>query len=126
MLTQEQIEKLEPLTLHPKYGKLLKSAISSWKKCKPESRHFGVIKKDNKFCRDKNWKGCCLIGASLLNKKADEDILGSAVKKYKLDEIKEVWDLVYGFDGLSKDTALHIKYEEAYDFSKKVKEVLGC
>lgn len=32
MLTQEQLDKLQPLVRHPEYGALLKAAITSWKK----------------------------------------------------------------------------------------------
>lgn len=124
MLTQDQIEKLEKLTIHPKYGTILEAAIVGWKRCKPESKHFGISAKHDKFCRDRSYKGCCLIGASLLNKKVKKGMFETIIEKYFLN-IDELWSLIYGFDK-SGEGILSVKYEEAYKFGKSVREVLGC
>ncbi len=102
MLTQDQKEKLYPLTLHPKFDKLLISAMKTWETCNPTKNDFGITKwndseKESEWQVHKNGNKCCLTGAS---------IVGQNSKDYPVDEVRstfdlsenEVDDLTYGFD----------------------------
>lgn len=124
MLTQEQLKNLEPFTKHPKYGKLVKDAIIGWKRCKPISDWFGLDFNNckNKFVRNKSYsKGCCLLGASVLNRKTEyENPIIKVSKKYNMPS-SDAWEIVYGFDNLHWVT----NKTEAFQFGNQVRKALG-
>lgn len=123
MLTQDQLKQLEPLTKHPKFGAVLKSAIIGWKKCKPAIGHFGIKLKENYWRRiprkEQIDRGCCLCGAALLNKKAN------SIYEYEEFEIRfdigmyEFWQLSDGWENsvFNKDT-------ESYIFANEVRKIV--
>lgn len=125
MLTQDQKDKLEPLTLHPRFGKLLKEAMKTWESATPKRATWGATRFDDK-CNlldkwelRKNSNECCLVGASIIGKNLTEnDIIESANNYFKLDG--DAWDLVCGFDCSDNLEFSH----EAGKFGKKVTDIL--
>lgn len=125
MLTQDQKLKLEPLTHHEKYGKLLIEAMRSWETIRPERRCFGIdLKESNtwglyKFVNKFANKCCCLIGAALLDKKSNVNhYVASAVDIYSVLP-NEIENLIGGFDQDSSFSS-----SEAYDFGRQVSEII--
>src|SRR5574338_959569 len=129
MITENQIEKLKPLTEHPRFGKLLLNAIENWKLVKPNIGAFGIrpiYKKESDFFvwkEDNTNYGCCLIGSSLINitNKNAASQFDLCELKYNLTD-SEVYGLIIGFDNI------HIRNVEfdqkAYEFGKKVNEII--
>lgn len=128
MLTQSQLDKLNSLTQHPKFGKLLLDAIENWKQIKPGRLDYGISSKllddgSDIFIGDK-FK-CCLIGASLIGKTCNwtkrETTHEHCVKYFGISE-DEVISLISGFDR-SRDRAPSAS-KEAYEFGYKVSEII--
>lgn len=122
MLTPEQKFKLEPLTHHKKYGKILIEAMKSWETTKPTRRCFGIdLTKSNdtwRLCKFSN-KCCCLIGASLLDKKSNVNhFVRSAVEIYSVFP-NEIENLISGFDQNYSFCS-----SEAYDFGRQISEII--
>lgn len=123
MLTQEQKVLLEPLTHHPKYGKLLQEAIKGWEEVNPMKEVFGVYWYRGEFKLDIDYDdgstGCCLLGSAMLHKKSDDDYVSNSVRdSFTLNE-EETSGLMSGFDGDS------VSYpDEAYEFGLKVNKIL--
>ena len=125
MLTPEQKSKLEPLTHHEKYGKILIEAMKSWETIRPERRCFGIdLKESNiwelyKFANEFANECCCLIGAALLDKKSNVNhYVVSAVDIYSVLP-NEIENLIGGFDQDSSFSS-----SEAYDFGLQVSEII--
>lgn len=125
MLTQNQKDKLEPLTRHEKFGKLLIEAMKTWESATPKQKTWGATRFDDKCNLLDKWKlrkdsnECCLIGASVVEKSLTEnDIVESANDYFKLDNT--AWDLVCGFDS-SDDWE---SSNEAIKFGRQVAEIL--
>lgn len=124
MLTPDQKEKLELLTHHEKYGKLLIEAIKSWETTNPSKRIFG-IKLAKNF---ENWEidsfyddRCCLIGAALSGKKANmSSFVKSIVDNYSI-LYAETENLINGFDQIDSNSFCS---SGAYDFGKQVSEII--
>lgn len=115
MLTENQKSKLEPLTHHEKYGKLLFDAIKTWETIHPKQREFGVFRgKDSKWEADSEI-GCCLIGAAITGK--DSTML-IEVSEYFPIEQKDMWRLSDGFDDHSNNES------EAWLFGKTVSDIV--
>ena len=109
MLTQDQKNQLNPLTLHPKFGRLLTEAIKTWETMTPKQRTF---------CDD-TMNNCCLVGASVLNDYILSSNWKSAVtlasEKFTGYEVVTVSD---GFDN-------EPSYEdEGYNFGKAVSDIV--
>ena len=125
MLTQDQKDKLEPLTLHPKFGKLLQEAMKTWETATPKQKTWGATRFDDKYNLLDKWElrkdsnECCLIGASMIEKSSTEcDIVESVNDCFKLDDT--AWDLICGFD--SSD---NLEFSnEAGKFGKQVADIL--
>jgi hypothetical protein len=123
MLTQEQKVKLDPLTKHERYGKLLQEAIKGWEEVNPKKDVFGVYWDDGEFKLDTGGldsvEGCCLLGSAMMHKKSDDDyVLNSVRYSFALNE-EEASKLMSGFDG---DGALYSN--EAYEFGLKINKIL--
>lgn len=124
MLTDTQLEKLEPLTKHPRYGKLLNNAIETWKNYGIQKFSYGIFPIADQFQVDSRCKGCCLIGASIVNKKTDQEIYAKCASLYELNE-KEVGAIIGGFDDLGMIAQnIDPSAKNAYDFGKNVSEML--
>ena len=123
MLTQEQLEKLQPLMEHPRFGNLLKDAVKVWSQedISPASGIFGISTRSNSNTfelRNKFKKQCCLLGAALLDKDCiNFCFYDSTQRHFNLMTIREAIDLQEGFDGWSNDT-------EARQFGSKVREIV--
>lgn len=91
MLTEKQLKRLQPLTKHLKYGPIVKAAIIGWKRCRPSAGMFGVATNNNKFIRNKSQKGCCFLGAAVLNRKYNQEgwVIWQIAKKFKLNDLLE-------------------------------------
>ena len=117
MLTEIQKLKLEPLTHHEKYGKLLINAMKTWETIHPKQREFGVFRgKDSKWEADSEI-GCCLIGAAITGKNSRHERICTAIKYFSLDR-KDMWSLSDGFDDHSTNDS------EAWLFGKTVSDIL--
>lgn len=121
MLTLEQKEKLEPLTHHEKYGKILIDAMKTWETVTPNTGIFGVRIISNTFTLLNN-STCCLIGASLAGKTAIEsdDLSTESFKSLKLNEIV-MWDIIRGFDSFRNQ--INIK-SEPFIFGRTVADIV--
>lgn len=124
MLTQEQLEKLEPLTQHPKYGKLLSDAIEVWKKenATPTKGTWGIIDDwEVQFNSDGTGR-YCLIGAGLLDKLVvDHSKIATVSNYFKLDNLD--FDLiVWGFDNVRVYD--EFQNHDAYQFGLAVSKIL--
>jgi len=126
MLTQTQKDKLEPLTNHPKFGKLLIEAMKTWEISTPKQKTWGTTRFDKHYNLLNKWElmedsnqCCCLIGASMVGKAMTEnDIIASVDKYFDLDST--AWDLVSGFDS-SNDFEFST---DAGNFGKQVADIL--
>jgi hypothetical protein len=117
MLTKNQKSKLEPLTHHEKYGKLLADAIKTWETVHPKQREFGVFRgTDSKWETDSEI-GCCLLGAAVAGKDSRNNMFMSLIKSFSLEE-KDIWPISDGFDGHSDDKS------EAWLFGKTVSDIV--
>ncbi len=123
MLTQDQKDKLEPLTRHEKYGKLLQEAIKGWEKVNPAKKRYGIYHKVSKFELDVEnpfVTGCCLLGAAMLLKNSDTDyVLDSVLKTFPEISDDEACELMSGFDA---DDPLY--RTEAFNFGLEVSKIL--
>jgi hypothetical protein len=125
MLTPEQKSKLEPLTHHEKYGKLLIEAMKTWETTTPKQKTWGVTRFDDKYNLLDKWElrkdsnECCLIGASMIEKSFTEyEIVESANDCFKLDDT--AWDLICGFDSFDD-----LEFSnEANKFGRQVADML--
>lgn len=116
MLTQDQKLKLEPLTHHEKYGKLLIDAMKTWENFYPKQREFGVFRgKESKWEAYEN--GCCLIGAAIVGKDSHYDRCTAVMKSFLFEE-KDIWTLTNGFDGHCDNES------EAWLFGKTVSDIV--
>lgn len=130
MLTQDQIDKLQPLLQHPKFGNLLKESIKNWKITTPSTGIYGIITNEsNKFeINPKLDNCCCLISSSLIGKydhgslENDRDywanVHNSASSEYDIS-ISEIEELMSGFDG----DFIGVN-AEAYNFGKEVANIV--
>lgn len=134
MLTREQLDKLQPLVRHPKYGALLKAAITSWEKIKPSSDRMGILPKRGKFIR-RDSNTCCLIGASVWKKKylVSEDCsqegpyFAACSREFNISSFEEFRSLIDGFDGrwqngIRKSSDIN----DAFIFGMLVREIVLC
>jgi hypothetical protein len=124
MLTQEQKDQLEPLTHHPKYGKLLQEAIKGWEKVNPKTEKFGIYLDNGEFkliVEDTpGMTGCCLVGSVMMNKKSDNEyITDSVINLFRQISENETSGLMSGFDC---DEVLF--KDEAYEFGKEINKIL--
>jgi hypothetical protein len=128
MLTQDQLDQLKPLTEHPKFGKLLSDAIEVWKRddVTPVYNYGGIwpiySDKDTKIWKLQDDNKCCLIGASLTNKKYCSNL------SYTEDVVihfnvyrNEICSLISSFD----DNSHSDDDEEAKTFALKVREIVN-
>lgn len=124
MLTQDQKDKLESLTKHERYGKLLIDALISWETNNPKQKMYGVTRWNNEI--KSNWEvrtdrdGCCLVGASILGKSESDSFIGEATYNFGL-VISEILSLANGFDLVDQTRSDDVN---AYNFGKQVAEIL--
>jgi hypothetical protein len=122
MLTQDQKEKLEPLTKHKSFGKLLIEAMKTWEIVDPRSG-FGVDRwgsDDNllKFWKlDSHNSGCCLLGASILGKDSTGSFIESVEKEFQINH-GTAWELSDGFENCASVET------EASLFGEQVSEIV--
>lgn len=128
MLTQDQKNQLEPLTLHPRFGKLLTEAIKAWEVSSPKKGAYGVFfnsdEKGYRFSDEKN-HCCCLIGAALyrLQSPIEEGCYSSdATSTYDICE-NEMTGLINGFDTDENQYGEGKLYTEAYNFGLSVSNI---
>lgn len=118
MLTPEQKSKLEPLTHHEKYGKILIEAIKSWEKTIPTRHMFGIKFENNWKLEPFAHKCCCLIGAALLDKKAVVNNFSKSIAyTYQITEY-ESDQLIAGFDQNTYSNS------EAFRFGKSISKII--
>jgi hypothetical protein len=127
MLDKEKLLKLEPLTKHEKFGRLLTEAIRGWEINDPVQCSYGIRSNNKKFFSYEE-SCCCLISAALIDKKdagyIDEDldifsnVHQSAMLEFHLTK-NEIYDLMSGFDGDSLG-----KGSEAYNFAREIATIL--
>lgn len=129
MLTEIQLKNLEPLTKHPKYGKLLCDAIEVWKteNVYPITRRFGIAKNvfTNTYCQESNEGSnqyCCLIGAAITGKEVAlkfplviAGIREVVLKNFQIS-YEEMINLFQGFDCVNNFGLTN----ESYEFGKAV------
>ncbi len=118
MLTQEQINDLETMTEHSRYGKILAEAIKVWKEEKiiPHDGIFGVIAENQKYRLKDN--RCCLIGAALVGKFVEtDDILMTVCSTFNIST-EEFFELYRGFDGICGNNS------KAWNFANSVKNIV--
>lgn len=129
MLTESQINQLQPLTLDPEYGELLKDAIETWKQSDviPCCNGFGIYFDDElgKFQFDNDDKQCCLISAAILKKSfevcCNQFITRSCfIKKFYNISITDFGDLWQSFDG-----CYDVKDSSASEFAIKVRNIVN-
>lgn len=126
MLTQEQKNKLEPLTKHERFGKLLIDAIKTWNnEARPTKGSYGVMS-TNKDIYDffHNDKSCCLIGASLYGKciPYSDGYSFSIYKIYSVSDV-EMNGIIHGFDSSVEFSDFQ---SEAYKFGNDVAKIVLC
>lgn len=125
MLTQDQIEKLQPLTKHEKYGKLLEEAIKAWEYINPVSNDFGI----NPFSSEKiitcSGGYACLIGASIIGKEFKNQLYKETMEYYFDISENEMWSLIEGFDFCEKGEHAAITIDQAYKFGKVIREIVN-
>lgn len=122
MLTKEQLKQLKPFTKNKKYGQLLKAAIVTWKKCTPVYAMMGVVYdiENKKFKRSTEKTGCCLLGASICNRKSKNDEWNEEIiRKFKIKQT-EYYELFSGFDNRPLFDS-----GEAYEFAQQVREIVN-
>lgn len=132
MLTEEQKIKLEPLTHHPKYGKLLIDAMKTWDFTTPSQNTIGITRwESDRFSDDViplyKWKidesynnCCCLVGASLLGKDSHHNLKVSILISFDISR-SDVKQLIDGFDGVIDFVDSN---HEGYKFAKLVSQCL--
>lgn len=131
MLTQEQIEKLEPLTKHPRYGKILKDAMVNWMLPNVSPRMLrdvwgvlGVTWINDRYVINGNF--CDLIDGFVANKQNIDpnyrkDIIPwceDIAMQYAEVTFVEIRMLNEGFEQIIGISSL--EFPEAYDFGKQV------
>lgn len=132
MLTEIQKSKLEPLTHHPKYGKLLIDAMKTWDFTTPSQNTIGITRwESDRFTDDVipvyKWKidegynnCCCLVGAFLLGKDSHHDVWDSISISFNISR-SNVRQLIDGFDGVINSVDSN---HEGYQFAKSVSQCL--
>ncbi len=124
MLTLNQKEKLQPLILHPRFGKLLIDAIDTWEVTNPAKGDFGIIESplnDLWILDSRSSKTCCLIGASLLNKTAYAGGFSNTAANYFSLPFEEIGNIIAGFDNGSISYG---RFPESYEFGKSVSNIV--
>jgi hypothetical protein len=123
MLTQDQINQLDPLMDHPRYGNLLKDAVQIWKQenVTPSYAASGLLRKDDCWKLSHRQK-CCLIGASLVGKKYFSDDWGMDAEKYFSLNENEIRSLYFSFDG---DDFFETSVQEALLFAQEVRKIVN-
>lgn len=140
MLTETQIEKLNPLLADARYGTLLQNAMNTWQKdyILPAAHFYGIklCDKDNIENNGKVWQpdcwlrrfgNCCLVGASMVNSSDMDglDLRDQIAHKYSID-ITEVQFLEVGFDkGIHYSINITDMSKKAFEFGLKVRQALG-
>lgn len=143
MLTETQIEKLNPLLADARYGNLLQNAMNTWQKdyISPASHFYGIKLFDknnieNEHCSGKIWQldcwprgngHCCLVGASMINSNHIDglNLRNQIAHKYSID-ITEVQYLEVGFDkGIHYSINITDMSKKAFKFGLKVRLALG-
>ena len=132
MLTQEQLEKLQPLTLHSKFGKFLEDAVEVWKNANPNQHSYGVGSSYTsepimEFDCD-SVPDCCLIGAAVLGKNIplyDENVKmdewDRTCNKYFGLTREEIHAMIQAFDdGIIMDN----HDPEAFEFASQVRKIV--
>ncbi len=128
MLTQEQLEKLQPLTLHPRFGKFLEDAIKGWKTNNPVQGTYGV---SSNYCTppimelDCSLNRCCLIGAATLGKEIPEyngmDDWDRTCKAHFGLKLNEIHAMIQAFD----DGVIMDNHDfKAFEFATQVRKIV--
>lgn len=117
MLTENQLIQLQPLTEHPKYGKILQDAIPVWQNVIPILGSFGI----SGFPIFESQIGCCLLGAAMVGKENFSEKWSEITNKYFNLTKEEHHSIQYGFDGLDKSIATN---KDAYFFGKEVSNIV--
>lgn len=123
MLTQEQKDKLESFTKHPKFGKLLVDAIITWEEINPAIDEYGVkvdFSDKGLIVKDRT-KGCCLIGASVLNKISFDYSIDRTARKYFELSNSDVEEIIDGFDDVYEENRVN---SEAYRFARNIGQIV--
>lgn len=123
MLTQNQINNLELLSNHPKYGSILRDALNTWKRedVNPGYNGFGIDTSDFEVYVVSSKQTCCLLGAALIGQKRLQGFVETLEFLYKIsyEEFRSLW---HGFDKLDdKKSCL----KEAYEFGESARNALG-
>lgn len=123
MLTPEQINKLQTLTSHPKFGKLLIDAIIIWMYAIPKRETWGVIDhSDSNLVELTKENCCCLIGAASVGKPNQN--IRDLISDYFEISFEDYASLMCGFDG---DRDLYGGYhhdDDAYSFGRNVARIV--
>lgn len=123
MLTAKQKERLHPFTLHTLFGEMLIDAMVVWETTNPAQLTFGVAPNSNHWESsiwevDKSDKGCCLVGASIVGKKANDVKIGVAASTFKINKTT-IWLISDGFDSSYDNNE-----DEAFQFGRNVSRIL--
>ena len=130
MLTQSQKEKLHPFTLHSKFGKLLIEAMNVWETAIPYQGGYGITqyafikciaKELTHYQFEDDYKECCMIGASLVNKSTSNCTMEGSINEYFDLQHDETRALIHGFD-----EELNSLYNdsEGYIFANQVAKII--
>lgn len=123
MLTQDQINRLNPLCDHPKYGRIVQHAMNNWRgDANPNSGAFGIgSSESNIFEPILNNNSCCLIGAALIGQvEIEYSIIRTAMLFFQLsyEEFRSLW---HGFDNYHENDC----DQEVFAFGLAVRNALG-
>lgn len=124
MLTSQQNNNLTPLLSTPIYGKILIDAKQQWEKenVNPICKMFGVLVSSTLiFEYDNRQKGCCLLGASVIDKPCTNTVDDTIIEIFKITYL-DFYGLQLGFD--RKPSSIVSGYNEAYKFGLKVHTAL--
>lgn len=124
MLTETQLKNLEPLTNHPRFGKLLIASINQWKKedVQYTTGSYGVTIVNEKYTFAYENKKCCLIGAAIIDKIPNSiGDFESAIYDNYFVTANDFYNLYMGFDSNLNEVE---KNTEAYKFGKSVRKAL--
>lgn len=136
MLTQDQLNQLQPLTQHSRFGNLLIKSIEGWKISNPKDGNYGLELKTNfntleTILVPDQFDNCtCLFGAAMIGSIVEkptfdnpDDPFERTVKKLGFsDNVRH--SLVIGFDNLSISDCDFIIDQEAYDFAQQVRKIV--
>ncbi len=122
MLTEDHLIQLQPLTQHPKFGKLLQAAIQTWSlpDVTPAWGEYGVdYASDVIALMDAN--ECCLLGASVVGKEWYYGSIFLTIENSFQISLDSMEGLFQGFDGYVETSS---DDNEAFEFGLKVREII--